>query len=209
MTYETFSLAGEWSLAMSDDFPHFLTGPTLPGRWSLTATVPRGVHETLLSHGLLDDPRTGMNSFKARWVEEQWWCYRRTFIAPDSLTPETSATLIFDKIEMIAAVYLNGEEIGRHANAHRPARFDITGKLRSGDNHIAVLLESGVFDAADKTGKEYRPSSLSLLSKRHWHRRGQWQGGWDWQSRLQNVGIFGDVRIEYGDAPRITQVKII
>ncbi|MBC8138247.1 MAG: hypothetical protein H8F28_20395, partial [Fibrella sp.] len=35
------------------------------------------------------------------------------------------------------------------------------------------------------------------------------QGGWDWQSRLQNVGIFGDVRIEYGDAPRITQVKII
>ncbi|MBC8137341.1 MAG: hypothetical protein H8F28_15785 [Fibrella sp.] len=209
MTHETISLAGEWNLAMTDDYPQFLTAPTIPGRLNFAANVPGGVHETLMTHGLLDDPRTGLNSFKARWVEEQWWCYRKTFVVPDSLTPATPATLVFDKMEMIAVVYLNGVEIGRHANAHRPARFDVTGKLRSGENHIAVLLESGVFDAADKPGAEYRPSPLSLLTKRHWHRKGQWQGGWDWQSRLQNVGIFGDVRIEYGDAPRATQVKVV
>ena len=208
MNSETVSLAGAWSLVQSDDFPEFLTTRTVRGRATLEATVPGGVHETLMNNGLLDDPRTGLNSLKARWVEETWWCYRKTVTLPDSLTPATPVFLCFDALEMIAAVYINGQPVGRHENALRPARFDVTGKLSPGENTVAVLLESGVYHTADLPGAEYRPSSLSLLSKRHWLRGGQWQGGWDWQSRLRNIGIFGDVRLEIGDAARVTQVKV-
>ena len=208
MKNETLSLSGDWKLAMSDDFPEFLTAETFPGRMTFPATVPGTVQETLMACGVMDDPRTGLNSLRARWAEETWWCYRRSFSLPETLAPGTPVFLCFERLEMIAAIYVNGQKVGDHANAFRPARFDVSAATRPGENHVAVLLESGVFHTADLPGGEYRPSSLSLLSKRHWLRSGQWQGGWDWQSRLRPVGIPGDVRLEIGDVPRVTQVSV-
>ncbi len=209
MKNETLPLSGAWQLAMTDDFPDFLTAETLPGRMTFPATVPGTVQETLMARGVMDDPRTGLNSLRARWAEDKWWCYRQVVTLPDAFSPYTPATLCFDRLEMIAAIYVNGQKVGTHANAFRPARIAVpAGVLRPGGNTVAVLLESGVFHTADLPGAEYRPSPLSLLSKRHWLRGGQWQGGWDWQSRLRPVGITGDVRLEWGNEPRVTQVSV-
>ncbi|MBQ8752168.1 MAG: hypothetical protein IJZ13_03585, partial [Clostridia bacterium] len=60
--------------------PRHLAGE-YPGGW-LTGTVPGEVHLDLMKAGLLEDPRVGINVFKARWVEETVWYYRRTFDAP-------------------------------------------------------------------------------------------------------------------------------
>ena len=79
------SLNGDWSLAWHDDFPQFLTAESAPLRAQLTAHVPEPIHATLMRHGLLDDPRVGLNSLKARWVEEQFWVYRKRFTSPASL----------------------------------------------------------------------------------------------------------------------------
>ena len=208
--HDTLSLNGVWKLAWNDDFPGNLTAPDLPGRCLLDAPVPGPVHGALMDAGMLDDPRVGLNSLKARWVEEVYWCYRRTFATPAHLDAETPAWLCFDRLEMIATVFVNGVEVGRHASAHRPARIDVTGKLNppGGENTVAVLLEAGLFDVADKPGRDYRQSPQSLLTKIHWHRRGQWQRGWDWQQRLLNVGILGDVQLEWADVPIVDQWQI-
>jgi beta-galactosidase/beta-glucuronidase len=207
---QTLSLNGTWKLSFTDDFPEFLTAQDLPGRFALDAAVPAPVHQVLMDAGLLDDPRVGLNSLKARWVEESFWGYRRTFATPEGLGADTAAWLVFACLELNAVVYLNGVEVGRHANAHRPARFDVTGRLRAdgAENRIVVLLESGLFANADKPGAEYRQSPQASLTKIHWQRRGQWQRGWDWQQRLLNVGILGDVRLEWADTPVPTQVQV-
>jgi Beta-galactosidase/beta-glucuronidase len=208
--YATLSLNGTWKLAWSDDFPANLVAPALPGRCELDAAVPAPIHQVLMDAGLLDDPRVGLNSLKARWVEENYWAYRRTFATPDDLSPATPAYLCFDRLEMNAVVYLNGAEVGRHANAHRPARFHVAGKLAppGEENTVIVLIEAGLFDVADRPGRDYRQSPQALLTKIHWQRRGQWQRGWDWQQRLLNVGILGDVRLEWADVPLLTQVSV-
>ncbi len=194
---QTLSLNGDWSLSWHDEFPQFLTAETAPFRAQIAAQVPEPVHATLIRHGLLQDPRVGMNSLAARWVEEQYWVYRRTFTSPS--LKDGHAFLHFTLLEFDAVVYLNGQEIGKHASAHVPARFDVTGKLRpeGEENTLVVRLDAGLYNVAEKPAKDYQASSQAALSKVHWMRRGQWQRGWDWQQRLLNVGVLGNVTLEW------------
>lgn len=207
----TLSLNGTWGLTWAEGSPlmrpdHY-TGTLLRGRRLLPAQVPAPIHRVLMDHGLLEDPNFGLNSLAARWVEEQYWIYRHTFEASAEATTQP-AWLVFDRLEYLAVVYLNGEEIGRHANAHRPARFDVAGQLRPGENLLVVKLSTGLHELAEKSAKEYVGSEIEQLTKRHWQRKPQYQSGWDWNPRLMNVGILGDVRLEWRDAPRLAEVTV-
>ena len=185
---------------------HYL-GPSLRGRRLLPAAVPAPIHQVLRAAGLLEDPNLGLNSLKARWVEEQFWIYRHTFTVPAEAA-EQPAWLVFDKLELDTLVLLNGQEGGRHANANRPARFAVTGKLRPGENLLVVRVDAGFHSAADKPGNGFCSGEIGLLTKRHWHRNPQYQVGWDWNARLTNVGILGDVRLEWSAVPRLDQVTL-
>lgn len=207
----SMALNDTWGLTWAEGAPlvtpHHYCGPTLEGRRLLPARVPAPVHSVLMEHGLLEDPNVGLSSLQARWVEEAYWVYRHTFTAPAEAAGET-AWLIFERLELNAVVWLNGHEIGRHANAHRPARFNVTGKLQAGENLLVVRLDTGLFESADKPGAEYALRDLDLLTKRAWHRRPQYESGWDWNAHLVNVGITGDVRLEWRATPRLDEVTV-
>jgi len=207
----SLSLNGVWGLTYAEGHfllePEHFEGPELRGRRLLEASVPGPVHRALTEAGLIEDPNLGLNSLRARWVEEQFWVYRRTFTAP----PEASgqkAVLVFERLEMDATVFLNGQMVGSHANAFRPARFDVTGKLREGDNLLVVRVSAGLHAVADKPAAGYVTGPTDLLTKRHWQRKPQYQAGWDWNPRLMNVGILGDVCLEWHPGPRLGQVTI-
>jgi len=207
----SLSLNGKWGLTWAEGSPlanpdHYI-GLELHGRKLLEAEVPAPIHRVLMDADLLDDPNIGMNSLKARWVEEQFWIYRHTFTVPREAIDQM-VTLVFERLEYEATVLLNGEVIGQHANVFRPARFDVTGRLREGENLLVVRLSTGMHSAADKPAAEYAVAQIELLTKRHWHRKPQYQSGWDWNARLMNVGILGDVQLEWRSAPRMTQVTV-
>lgn len=209
--FGSMSLNGTWALTYAEGLPlnnpaHY-TAAELRGRRLLSARVPAPIHQILTEAGQIEDPYVGMNSLKARWVEEQFWIYRHTFVAPAEAL-ERAAWLVFDQLEYEAEVWLNGESVGTHANAHRPARFNITGKLRDGDNLLVVKLSTGMHSAADKPGKEYWSHDIEMLTKRVWHRKPAYQCGWDWNCRLMNVGILGDVRLEWADALRLDDLSV-
>ena len=198
---DVLSLNGIWSLTWAEggqlSWPYeFCQEKPAAGRPLLAAEVPSPVHRVLEKHGLLDDPNLGMNSFRARWVEECFWIYRRTFSAPETACSGT-AHLVFDRLEMTGKILLNGEEVGICDNALYPVRVDVSGKLRRGENTLTVVLESGVFSYADHAGKNSEGGETGWMTKRNWLRKAQYQSGWDWNPRLQNVGILGDVRLEY------------
>lgn len=207
----TISLNGKWGLTYAEGSPltipgHY-TGPLVPGRKLIEADVPAPVHQVLLERGLIDDPNVAMNSLKARWVEECFWIYRRSFTLPSG-TSEDGAWLTFERLECIAVVFLNGEEIGRHENALIPARFNVTGKLKDGENEVIVQLETGTFACADKPVGNYSSGDVSAMTRRPWLRKPQYQGSWDWTARLQNVGILGDVTLELSTGPKLGQVSV-
>jgi beta-mannosidase len=172
----------------------------------IDAQVPGEIHLDLWRAGLIADPYIGTNSLTARWVEETLWCYRRTF----DVTPEqcaVSSWLCFDGLDLVATISLNGEVIGHHENTFYPCRIEVSGRLRPGQNILTVQLDSGLFDVADKRYEGLQATSIdSRLHKRHWLRKPQCQFGWDWATRLINVGIFKPVALEWTTAPvRIDQ----
>ena len=207
LVFQSLTLNGDWALTYSEDFPDHFTRPGVNSREMLTATVPGTIHRLLMEQGLLDDPRLGLNSLKARWVEEQHWIYRRTFtLPPEATAPGSVVWLVCEQLEWSAAVWLNGEKIGIHQNAHRPARFAVTEWLKPGENQIVISVEAGLYET--KTKPLIPHMGPGQLTNRSWQRKMQHQCGWDSQVRLMNVGILGDVRLEWSAAPRLDQVSV-
>ncbi len=205
------SLNGVWGLTWAEGgqlmMPGYYTGTSLGGRRLIEANVPAPIHQVLQEARIIDDLNVGLNSLKARWVEEQFWIYRHTFSVCDEAT-EQQAWLNFEHLEFEAIVWLNGVEVGRHANANRPARFAITGKLVPGENLIVVQLSTGMHSAADRPSKDYCVGEIGALTKRHWLRKPQYESGWDWSPRLMNVGILGDVRLDWSQVPFLRQTSV-
>lgn len=194
-----FSLDGDWQLRWSDGergdpVESMLNGKARVDRaWA--ARVPGSVHETLLEHGVIEDPNLGANVLSCRWVEETMWHYRRVFEAP-RLERGDRVWLLFECLDLAAVIYLNGQEVGRHANAFYPCRIDVTDSLCAGKNTLVVTVESGLFHAMDRAAAGLGVKANDRLTKRPWLRKTQSEHGWDWSPRLLNVGIPGHVWLE-------------
>lgn len=205
-------LNGTWQLTYAEGQPLVppdqYTAPTLRGRGLLPARVPAPIHHVLQEAGLIADPNVALNSLAARWVEEQFWIYRHTFVATEAAAAAPSVSLAFARLEFDTIVWLNGEEIGRHANANRPARFDVTGRLKPGENLLVVQTSSGMHAAASAPVADYSTHHMDQLTGRPWLRKPQYQCGWDWNARLVNVGILGDVTLEWHSTPRLAQAAV-
>jgi beta-mannosidase len=169
---------------------------------AILAQVPGEVHLDLVAAGLIEEPALGLNSLTCRWVEEAKWSYLRTFDA-GPLEPGQRAWLVLDGLELHAAVYLNGELVGTHANAFYPCRIEVTGRVRPGANRLLVHVEAGLFASADRPGQGYGMNPDSTWTKRNWHRTVQSSFGWDWSPRLLNVGITGGARLEIAAGARL------
>ena len=199
------SLNGIWKLRWFDGERGVRTDIHLANAESLSraydVSVPGEVHQQLQKLGLIDDPNVGLNVLKARWVEESFWIYSRTFKAAPLVNGERS-WLVFEGLDLAAVIFLNGKEVGRHANYYYPCRIDVTDHLKPGVNTLDVSVESGVFHAMNRSSDGLAGNIGGHLTKRHWLRKPQCSHGWDWSPRLLNVGIHGSVWIETARAVR-------
>lgn len=196
----TLSLDGSWDLHWYDGQrgtkPEFVIGKQPDPARRISGEVPGEVHLDLLRAGMIEEPANGLHHLACRWVEESHWLYRRTFtVTPELLQGRT--WLHCAGLDLIAVIYLNGQEIGRHGNVFRPCRIEVTGKLCAGENILAIDLESGLFSVADKPAEAFGGNLDNRLHKRYWLRKPQCQFGWDWSPRLLNVGITGSVTLEH------------
>lgn len=199
----TIDLNGTWKARWADGVRG---NPSLAAREQtdesryIEAQVPGEIHLDAERAGWIQDPRVDTHVLAARWVEECIWSYRRPFRVPPAAT-KNRAWLVFERLDLAAIIFLNGEEIGRHANVFHPCRIEVTGKLKKGVNRLTVQIEGGLFNVGDKPAEGYGLHLDAKLHKRHWQRKPQYQFGWDWSPRLINVGITGPVRLEWTTAP--------
>jgi len=205
-------LNGTWKLRWDDgqrgDRVARLTRPDADLSRAIDATVPGEVHLDLIKHGVIQEPCEGANVLAARWVEETFWRYRRTFQAPN-LAKGERAWLMFEALDLAAVIYLNGKEVGRHANVFYPCCMEVTAQLVPGENVIVVEVESGLFHAMDRSTEGMGIDNDSRLTKRPWLRKPQSEHGWDWAPRLLNVGILGSVRLEIARTVRTESYVVL
>ena len=195
----TLDLCGTWKARWTDGVRGHMQGAekdTTDADRYIDAVVPGELHLDCLRAGLIADPYVNGQCLAARWVEEMIWSCRREFDVPkDALT--SRAWLVFEGLDLAATIVLNGKEVGKHCNYFYPCRVEVTGLLREKHNVLAVHLDSGLYWAADKPAHGYNNSFGHLLHKRHWLRKPQCQFGWDWATRLINIGIHKPVRFEW------------
>ncbi len=179
-----------------------------PVRW-IEAQVPGEIHLDLIKAGIIEEPYTGTNCLKSRWVDDCIWTYRKTFEAPAAALEE-KAWLNFEGLDYEAKVYLNGEVVGTHANYYRPAKIEVTGKLKPGTNVLMVELESGLYHVSEKPITGYHNNCSDIpLHKRVWLRKPQCSFGWDWSTRLINLGIHKPVSLEWDPIMSVEQFAVL
>ncbi|MCL1857106.1 MAG: hypothetical protein FWF84_05660 [Kiritimatiellaeota bacterium] len=201
---KTQSLDGMWKVRWADGTRGREAHAEIPvadDAYYFDAEVPGEIHRDMIRAGIIREPTEGLNHLACRWVEETVWSYRKVFDVAPSAMKAKRVWFVFEQLDLAARIVLNGEEIATHSNSYHPFRVEVTGKLKARGNVLVVHIESGLFHAAEKPVDGCGMTKDGLLHKRVWLRKPQCQFGWDWSTRLINLGISGGVRLEYTDDP--------
>ena len=189
----------------------------LGGRWIMTgedgrsfpSEVPGSVLKTLLDHGAIPDPFDGMNETAACGETRQRWRFERTFRMTEEDLRYGQADLVFDGLDTLAAVELNGQTVARTDNMHRTWRIPVKEALRHGENRLRVSFEPAL-DWVEKAARENPDVSYdggSELKGTGFLRKAHYMFGWDWGPRLPDAGIWRRVRVECYDH-RLEEVRV-
>jgi len=190
------SLNGTWRMRERD------TDNWLPG------AVPGGVHLDLMAAGRIPDPFVGDEELRVGWVAERDWEYRREFVAEARHALEERHALVFDGLDTLAEVRLNGELLGSADNMFRPWRWEVTGLLRPGSNELAVVFRSAVRRGAELDSLRHLDSPNDQLPGAPYLRKAPCHFGWDWGPKLPNIGFWQGVRLESWSVGRLADVRL-
>ncbi|MFE0448977.1 glycoside hydrolase family 2 protein [Streptomyces fungicidicus] len=170
------------------------TGDALP------ASVPGCVHTDLLAAGLIPDPFLGRNETEVAWVGRREWTYETELTAGTG--PHEQTDLVFDGLDTVAEILLDGRPLGRTRNMHRSYRFDVTGL----SGRLTVRFASAYAEAEAVRGRlGERPGAYA--EPYQYLRKMACSFGWDWGPTLVTAGIWRPVRLERWSTARIARVR--
>jgi beta-mannosidase len=185
--------------AVAGPVPDAVRGRALP------ATVPGSAHLDLLAASLIEDPYLDTAEADVVWMHRAGWRYTLDFECPAPASAERT-DLVFDGLDTVATVILNGRQLGQTANMHRSYRFDVRGVLRDGTNTLVVEFASALTHAeaveAELGWRDHAyPSPFNMIRKM------ACSFGWDWGPDLQTAGIWKPVRLERWTTARLATVR--
>ena len=105
------------------------------------AQVPGTVYTDLLRNGQMEDPFWKDNEYRALDLMEKDYEYETVFEGTEAQEGERQ-WLRFEGLDTICDIYLNEEKIGNTYNMHRTWEFDVTGKVKAGENILRVYFHS-------------------------------------------------------------------
>lgn len=178
------------------------------------ATVPGLVHTDLLAQKLIPDPFYRDNEKKVQWVSSSEWEYRRNITADAALLKHKHIDLVFEGLNTIADVSVNGKLILQADNMFREWRMDIKPHLKSGNNTLTVVFYR-VKDKIARLEKAYpEEADTSAMAKmlaagnRAYVRKAAYEGGWDWGPNMVTCGIWRPVYFQCWEDQRIMDIGI-
>lgn len=168
------------------------------------AVVPGLVHTDLLAAGLIPDPYLDQNEKKVTWIGESDWEYSSSFDWESD--GREVHELVFEGLDTVAAVSLNGREILRSRNQHRTYRVRVDEELQEGVNALVVRFASPVAEA-DRASLEigYRPHTYSHPFNAL--RKAACNFGWDWGLDAASAGIWKPVSLAAWSGARLASVR--
>lgn len=175
------------------------------------ATVPGTVLTTLIDRGVYPDPDYGLNNMviPESLARQDYW-YRAAFSAPAELDGP-QLTLTFKGINYTAEVWLNGTHLGDITGAFIRGVFDVTGKIKAGENVLAVRVsppphpgiphEESIAAGPGENGGNLAIDGPTFVASE----------GWDWIPgiRDRNTGIWQDVELHASGRVRVLDPQVV
>lgn len=170
----------------------------------LPATIPGNVRTDLLALNRIPDPFFGEGYQDSLWVEAvDWWYRRRLQTAP--LAPDQRAFLIFEGIDYLSAIFVNGQEMARHEGMFSRQIIEVTGALHPGPAELAVRLwGSSALPRRHLTLGQRIWQKLAGLGYRSWpgiypdrsaSLKCQMSFGWDFAPPIRTMGIWDEASL--------------
>ncbi|MFB9238222.1 glycoside hydrolase family 2 protein [Plantactinospora siamensis] len=196
------ALPDDWTLTtgpgtLPDAVPEAVRGAGIP------ATVPGCVHTDLLAAGLIPDPYLDRNESALAWIGRTPWTYRTRFAAEPAAAGER-IELVFDGLDTVGRVLLNGTVLGTVANMHRRHRFDVTGLLGP-DNELTVEFAAQL-DATEEASARLGPRPHTNTHPYNAVRKMACNYEWDWGPDLVTAGIWRPVTLRRWRTARLDDV---
>ncbi|KAK2563424.1 Beta-mannosidase, partial [Acropora cervicornis] len=120
---------------------------------SVYGEVPGNVHTALFRNGRIPNPYFRFNDVHYRWIAYDNWTYARTLEVSEALHSKRQVVLVFEGLDTVATVLVNGIKVGQSANMFHRYIFDAKGALKTGLNMIEVRFISAILYAKEQAKK--------------------------------------------------------
>ncbi|NSW51831.1 MAG: glycoside hydrolase family 2 protein [Anaerolineae bacterium] len=160
--------------------------------------MPGSVHLDLMRHGRIPDPFLYDNEEKVQWIIDQEWQYRCQFEVNQTLILAEKQVMVFNGIDTIASVSLNGTLLGKTDNMFRTYEWDVTTLINTtGSNELLVTFPSvGKFLTEKLSERTVKGVGALGIDGSYYMRKAPCHFGWDWGPALPPIGIWQPVTIE-------------
>lgn len=207
--WKRIDLTGDWLLWYQQNSlykksaQHPMTVDDISGRDEcIAARVPGNFELDLNRAGVIGDPFFGTNVLKMQKLESTHMFYGKKFEYHAS--ENCSAHLVFEGLDTVAELFLNGELIGKCENMLITQSFDVSQFIREGENELLVHITPACIAArgrkmsAANNALKYDYESLRI-------RKAASMFGWDIMPRIVSGGIWRPVYIELRPIEHIRQ----
>ena len=154
----------------------------------------------------IDDPFIAGNEKELKWIHESDWIYRTEFDLPTESKSQRDLFLVFDGLDTIANIELNGKTVGDTNNMFRQYRFPISELVKTTGNILQVLFQSPI-RVGNELIEQFGELSSVRFEERVYLRKAQYSFGWDWGPSLPTIGIWRPVYLEYLENAWIDSVR--
>jgi beta-mannosidase len=186
-----------------------------------SAIVPGLIHTDLMAYQLIPDPFYRDNEAKVQWVSNTDWEYRKTITTDQNLLKHNNIELVFEGLNTLADVYLDGKLLFKADNMFREWRVNIKPYLKAGNNVVSVVFHQIKPEVArlDKlhpdedngldTTNAMIKAFVQGLKQGSYIRKAAYEKGWDWGPNMITCGIWRPAYIETWDNEKISDFGII
>ena len=199
---EKYSLDGKWQLKILGENVYHIPQEYVECR------VPGTVFGTYIENGSMPDPYYRENELNAVQLADNDYEYRKLFFLEEYQLDTDRLLLVFDGIDTLSDVYLNGQLLGNTCNMHTRYEFDVLGIIKTGENELKVVIHSPVQYIRRENEKVYTGGSGDAMEGYPHLRKSHCMIGWDWGLRLPDSGIFRSVYLLGIRSARLGDVRI-
>ena len=186
----------------------------LGGIWRMTGNgydvegrIPGSVYSFLhIDNAILPDPYYRDHERIYKSLADHDYTFVRGF---DYSPTQNETRLIFEGLDTLCEIYLNGKQVAKTENMHICYSFEVSELLREGENELKVVCLSATNYMRDQNAEAKLFGAVDCMQGYPHLRKAHCMMGWDWGPRLPDAGIWRKVYLLEKNGPEILDLRIL